>query len=205
MHHRRSRPSVADDDGDTLDDLVTAKRLTASLLATKTVHTTLDRELPGLPGTLPPSTRRRGRWPRAVLLVAVVALLAVPLGLLVSDHVSQDQHFDQLHASVVDTRHQASLETARLGELRHAVATLLSQVAGDTSKWKQDTAELKAAYASLALTQADVSQQSGDIEALHTCLGGVRQVLNALAINDQRSAISSFDSVASSCATASGN
>ncbi len=125
------------------------------------------------------------------------------MGFLVSDHVGQDDHFDRLHASLVTTRHHASTEAAELALLRRAVAVLKSQVAADSTTWNQDTADLQAAYAALMLTQADVSQQSSRIGALQLCLSGVRQALNALAIDNQQSAVSSLNAVTSSCTAAS--
>lgn len=156
------------------------------------------------PAETAPVRPGRHRWGRVSLAVAAGALVAAVLGFLVSDHVSEDQHFDRLHATLTTTRDRAGDVAANLAQLRHAIRLLETQVANDSAALSQDTAELKAAYAALVLTQADVSAQSSHISALHTCLGGVRQALNALAINDRTSAVSSLDSVASSCATASG-
>ncbi len=168
------------------------------------MHDTLDRELSGVPATSPrPPSRRRG-WVRPILVFMIGALLASVSGFLVSDHVSQDEKYDRLRATLSMTRHDAGQQTARLVELRHAVGTLLSQVKSDTAAWSLDTTELKAAYVALVLTQANVSQQNNAIAGLHNCLGGVRQALNELGINDQAGAVSSLDSVATSCSAASG-
>jgi hypothetical protein len=163
------------------------------------------RERSPSPAERAPARPGRRRWARVASLLAAGALLGAVLGFLISDHVDQDRHFDRLHASLSKTRDDASAVAANLTALRHAIAVIRSEVTRDSATWSQDTEELKAAYAALVLTQADVSQQSTLIESLHTCLGGVRQALNSLAINDHVGAISSLDSVASSCSTASGN
>ena len=93
--------------------------------------------------------------------------------------------------------------TRDLTQLRHDITLLTAQVAANSATWNQDQGELRAASTALAITQTDVSQQSSRITALHTCLGGVQQALNALAINDQPSAVAALHSVSSSCTAAS--
>jgi uncharacterized alpha-E superfamily protein len=92
----------------------------------------------------------------------------------------------------------------QLEKLRHDLEVLATQVGSDTTAYDQDAAELKAAQSELASTQVDVTHQTSMISALHTCLGGVEQALNALAVGNQASAISELSSVATSCSAASG-
>jgi hypothetical protein len=101
------------------------------------------------------------------------------------------------------THHRTATVVRNLAVLRHDVAVLMAQVASGSTTWSLDTAQLKSAQAVLAVVRAEVSQQSTRIWALHTCLGGVQQALNALAINNQATAVSELNSVASNCAAAS--
>ena len=157
-----------------------------------------------LPAQKSRPTSGQRRWTGWVLAVVVGAILAALFGSLVDDHISEDQQFNRLRTTLETTSHRANKEATDLSDLRHAVRALRSDVGTDTATWSQDTAELKSAYAALVITQSDISQQSSRIGALHTCLGGVQQALNALAISDQASAVSALDSVSSSCSTASG-
>ena len=103
------------------------------------------------------------------------------------------------------TRHTTTHVARQLAKLRHGVGVLATQVGSDTTAYDQDAAELKAAQSELAATQVDVTQQTSRITALHACLGGVEQALNALAVGNQASAISELSSVSTSCSTASGD
>jgi hypothetical protein len=131
------------------------------------------------------------------------ALFASTLGYLIDDQVAEHEHFDQVRAALSLTRHRSAEVTRDLTELRHDITLLTAQVAANSATWNQDEGELKAASTALAITQADVSQQSSRITSLHTCLGGVQQALNALAVNNQPSVIAALHSVSSSCAAAS--
>jgi hypothetical protein len=152
-----------------------------------------------------PSVRRRTSWrTRLILVIVAGALFASTLGYLIDDQVSEQEHFDRARTSLVITRHRTANVAHDLAMLRHDVAVLMVQVGSATTTWGQDTTQLKAAQFALAVVQDDVSQQGSRIGALHTCLGGVQQALNALAVSNQATAISALNSVASSCAAASG-
>jgi small-conductance mechanosensitive channel len=137
--------------------------------------------------------------------LVAAALFASALGYLIDDQISEHERFDRAHASLLITRHRTATVVRNLALLRHEVAVLMTQVASGTTTLSQDAAQLKSAQTALAVLQADVSQQSTRIRALHTCLGGVQQALNALAINNQATAVSELNSVSSSCAAASGD
>jgi chromosome segregation ATPase len=167
------------------------------------VTSTIDTERPPpRDGGLPPR-RRRTRWLRLGLTLMAGALFASTLGYLIDDQVAEHEHLDQVRVALTLTRHRSAEVTRDLTQLRHDITLLTAQVAANSATWNQDQGELKAASTALAITQADVSQQSSRITALHTCLGGVQQALNALAVNDQPSAIAALHSVSSSCAAAS--
>jgi hypothetical protein len=165
---------------------------------------TLDSDrLRAEPGVEP--RRRHLTWRTRPIIAAVAAVLfASTLGYLIDNQVSEQGRFDRAQRSLITTRHRTAQVSGDLALLRQEVSVLLAQVASGTTTWNQDTAQLKAAQSALAVVREDVSQQSSLIGALHTCLGGVQQALNALAVNNQATAVSALNSVASSCAAASG-
>jgi hypothetical protein len=168
------------------------------------VTDTIDADRPPVRAEVPRS-RRGLTWRKRLILSSVAAaLFASTLGYLIDDQISEHERFDRAHASLLITRHRTATVVRNLVLLRHDVAVLMTQVASGTTTLSQDTAQLESAQSALAVLRADVSQQSTRIGALHTCLGGVQQALNALAINSQATAVSELNSVASSCAAASG-
>ncbi len=150
----------------------------------------------------PPRSRSLVRW---VMVLAAVALFLSTLGWLVRDQVRAHDRADRAQAALTVTRQKKAQVKQELAKLRHDVAVLVTQVGSDQTAYEQDASQLKAAQSDLAATQADVTQQSSRITALHACLGGVEQALNALAVGNQPSAISELSSVATSCAAASGD
>jgi len=152
----------------------------------------------------PPTTRRQTRWVRWTLAVLAFALVASTLGYLIDDQKSENEHYDRIHRSLVFTRHRTTDVHHDLAVLRHDVAVLMGQVASTSTSWTQDTSQLKTAQYELAVVQSDVTQGSTRIGSLHTCLAGVQQALNALAINNQAVAVSDLNAVSSSCSESSG-
>ena len=138
------------------------------------------------------------------MALAAAALFFSALGWLIDDQVQARDQADRAQAALTVTHHTTAHLARQLAKLRHDVEVLATQVGSDTTAYDQDAAELKAAQSELAATQVDVTQQTSRIAALHTCLGGVEQALNALAVGNQASAISELSSVATSCSTASG-
>jgi hypothetical protein len=168
---------------------------------------TIESDRPAVEIEVPAPRRRpsqRVRRRRLFVLVLASALFASAVGSVIADQVSEDEHFDRLHASLLISRHRAAEVAHDLAQLRHDVAVLMANVKSSTTTWNQNTAQLKAAQFALAVARSDVSQQGTRIAALNTCLGGVQQALNALAINNQATAISELNSVGPSCSTASG-
>lgn len=159
------------------------------------------RPVPAVRRERPQRRRSLVRW--GVALVAA-ALFLSSLGWLIDDQVQARDQAERAQAALSATRHTATQVARQLAKLRHDLEVLATQVGSDTTAFDQDAAELKAAQSDLAATQADVTQQTSMITALHTCLGGVEQALNALAVGNQASAISELSSVATSCSTASG-
>ena len=150
----------------------------------------------------PPRERRLSRRWRWITGLAVGALFAAALGYLIDDQVHVHDQFDQARSSLVVTRHDTSDVSARLATLRRNLALLTAQVGSDTTALNQDASQLKGAQAALAAAEAHVSQQSSQITALRTCLGGVERALNALSVDKQARAIAALKSVSSSCSKA---
>ncbi len=163
----------------------------------------LDRHPPT--PTPPAHSSRRSRsvvrWAAAVL---ASALFLSVLGWLIADQVQAHEQTTQAHAAFTRTEHTVRSVSRTLRELRHDVEVLATQVGNDHTAFEQDASQLKAAQSELAATQVDVTEQSARITALHTCLGGVEQALNALAVGSRANAISELTSVATACTTASG-
>jgi hypothetical protein len=147
---------------------------------------------------------RRSHLVRWILAIVAGALVASTLGYLIDDQVSERDHFNRAHTSLVKTRRRSDDVAHDLTALRHDVAVLMGQVASASTSWTQDTSQLKAAEYELALVQSDVTQGSTRIGSLHTCLAGVQQALNALAINNQAVAVSDLNAVSSSCSESAG-
>jgi septal ring factor EnvC (AmiA/AmiB activator) len=159
----------------------------------------LAEEHPG-PPDLPRrrSSRRRGWIVGAVLF----ALLAALLGYMTGNERQANTQFDQTHQSLDTTRHQIHAALASLATVRHELTLVNGQVADASTALTQDASELKEAQTALANAQVNVVDQTSMISDLQTCLGGVEQALNALAVADQPRAISALTSVSSSCSGA---
>jgi chromosome segregation ATPase len=142
------------------------------------------------------------RWGAAI---AATALFLAALGWLIDDQVQAHDQADRAHAALRVTHQRTADVKQSLAKLRDDVEVLATRVGSDSTAFDQDAAQLKAAQSELASTEANVSHQTSQIAALHTCLGGVEQALNALAVGSQANAISELSSVATSCATASGD
>ena len=72
----------------------------------------------------------------------------------------------------------------------------------DSTALSQDTSQLLGAQTSLAAAKAHVTQQALLIGSLKTCLAGVEQALNELAVGKQSGAIAALNSVSASCSAA---
>jgi hypothetical protein len=148
-----------------------------------------------------PTRRRSHRWGWIVLAV-VLALFAAILGYVTGNEVQANTQFDQTHQSLDTTRHHIDAALASLATVRHELNVVNGQVGDDSAALAQDVSELKGARTALANAQANVVNQTSMISDLQTCLGGVQQALNALAVADLPQAIAALKSVSSSCSHA---
>lgn len=142
---------------------------------------------------------RRARW--SVPLVTG-ALLSAALGWLIADQVRAVDQFGRARTSLGVTRQHTQTVSAQLAELSRDLSVLKTQVDNDTTALDQDASQLLGAQTSLAAAQAHVMRQASLIGSLQTCLGGVEQALNALAVGKQPRAIAALNSVSSNCTAA---
>lgn len=142
---------------------------------------------------------RRARW---VVGIAAGALFAATLGYLVADQEQAHDRYDRAQAALGVTRQRAHTVSAQLAEVRRDLRLLEVEVGTETTALSQDAAQLLGAQTSLASAQSHVTQQASRITSLQTCLVGVEQALNALAVGMQGNAIAALDSVSTSCTAA---
>jgi hypothetical protein len=141
----------------------------------------------------------RRRW---IVVACVVAVLAVTLGYLVGNEIQANTQFDQAHRALDVTRQQITVATIDLTSVQRSLATVDGQVSVDSTTLADDVSKLDGAKSALSTAQADVARQASTETALHTCLGGVEQALNALSVGDQARAINALNAVATSCTSA---
>jgi capsule polysaccharide export protein KpsE/RkpR len=149
--------------------------------------------------TLNRRPRRRSRW---ILAALAVAVLAATLGYVADNEVQSNTQFDQAHAALDATTHHIDIVLANLTTVRHELGVVNAQVSAAGTALAQDAAQLEGAQRALANARANVAQQGAMIGNLQTCLGGVEQASNALAVGDQNRAIEALDAVSTSCASA---
>ena len=137
-----------------------------------------------------------------VAAVVAAAAFGCALGYLVNDEVQANHRYDRSRASLEVTRRNVATVTEQLAVARRELALVTAQVGSDSTALAQDESQLQAAQSALSAALTHVSQQTARIGALHTCLGGVEQALNALAVNRQAKAILALRAVSTSCTEA---
>jgi hypothetical protein len=145
--------------------------------------------------------RRVHLWAWAVAFFCM-ALVASASGYLLHDAVQTNHRYDQARASLSTTRHQSAVTSLQLAQARTDLGLITRQVGSDTTALSQDASALEGARTALRAAEAHASQQATLLDSLHTCLGGVEQALNALAVANQPSAIAALDAVSQSCSAA---
>jgi hypothetical protein len=155
-----------------------------------------ETDIPRAP-TGPPLRNRR--W---IIAIVALAFFAAGLGYVTGNEVQANTQFDQGHASLNVTRHHISVVLGDLATVRHDLDVVNGQVDQDAVALSRDTAQLKKLQADLVNAQSNVSLQSQAISDLQTCLSGVEQALNALAVNDKGRAINALNAVSASCTNA---
>jgi chromosome segregation ATPase len=143
--------------------------------------------------------RRRSRW---AALVASVALLGAAIGSLLTDASQANDRYDHARHQLAQTRAATDVVSHDLKVARIDLYLVTEQVGSDNTALAQDTAQLQGAKSALSAAQAHVFEQASLINSLHSCLGGVEQALNALAVGDQANAAAALTWVATPCSNA---
>jgi hypothetical protein len=129
------------------------------------------------------------------MFVALVTLLVC----LVGNELHADSQYDKAHAALHATHTHIVRTLAALDSVRRNLTLVDGQVDQTTTALANDTMQLHEVQAALANAQTNVSTQQSSIVALHACLGGVEQSLNALAVGDENSADQALISVEPDC------
>ena len=139
--------------------------------------------------------RTRSRWPlRVAWAVGVVALVVA----LVVAFDSHDQ-LNQNRSSLTATRAELVHTRAQVTGARRVLGTVTTQSAAAARTLASVSAQLAADQAQLARAQADLFTNGVSISQLDTCLAGVEQALNQIALGNESGAESTLDGVASNC------
>lgn len=148
-------------------------------------------------GVRPP----RRRWGWAIPLAALVVGVSL-LSYVVTNETHVNTQFDQTHHALDVTRSRENATLANLTAVRRQLSVVNGQVSATSTALAQATVQLQGVQKSLASAQANVTDRTSTIGDLHTCLAGVEQALNALAVADQTHAIDALNGVSASCAGA---
>jgi uncharacterized protein YegL len=135
-------------------------------------------------------------------IVTAVAVVAACLGYLLTDAAQANDRYDRALRTLETTRATSAVVARDLAKARFDLRLVTQQAGNDSTALNQDTSQLQGAESALSAAQAHVAQQASLLTALHTCLGGVEQALNALAVGSQAKAAASLYSVSASCSTA---
>ena len=134
--------------------------------------------------------------------VALIALFGAALGYLVSDATQANHRYDHARHLLAVTRTTTGVVSRELAAARTDLDLVTQQVGDDSTALAQDTSQLQGARAALSAAQAHVFEQASLLHSLDTCLAGVEQALNALAVNHRTKAADALKWVATPCATA---
>lgn len=124
------------------------------------------------------------------------------VGILLADQVHARSSYNRTHTSLDVTRQRTRTVSRQLQDLSRDLRVLKTQVGSDTTALSQDSSQLLGAQTSLSAAQAHVNQQATLITSLQSCLVGVEQALNELAVGNQGRAISALNAVSASCTAA---
>lgn len=162
----------------------------------------LARPRPPAPHPGPPRTESRRTLRRRVAVVAFVALLGAAVGYLLSDAAQANHRYDHARHVLAVTRTTTGVVSRELATARIDLNLVTQQVGNDTTALAQDTSQLEGARSALSAAQAHVFEQASLLNSLHTCLAGVEQALNALAVANRTKAADALKWVATPCSAA---
>jgi hypothetical protein len=139
------------------------------------------------------------RWVAAAL---ALVLVAGTVALLAADEVRADTRFDRSHSALGLTRRHTAVVRMQLAAVRGELHAVDGQVAQDRVALARDAAQLRQVQQTLSDARTHAALQAQDADALRTCLSGVEQALNALAVNDRTHALAALTAVAGGCRAA---
>jgi septal ring factor EnvC (AmiA/AmiB activator) len=142
---------------------------------------------------------RRRTW---LIRIAVFAAFLAGIGFLIGNAVQADAQYGRAHTALRHSRQQKVNVLSELAAVRQNLRLVNGQVAQTNTALTNDTAQLREVETALANAQSNVSTQQSTISALHSCLGGVEQSLNALSVGDQNSADDALVAVSAACQSA---
>ena len=145
---------------------------------------------------VPQSTRHRRTLVTGLI---VFAIFATGLGYLVGNQVQSNAQFDRTHGTLTLTRHDIRVVRTDFSSARRGLKAVDYQVRQSAAALSADTAQLHQIQTALTQAETNVSSQGSDITALHACLGGVEQALNALSVGDEQTAVNALTAVSTSC------
>jgi septal ring factor EnvC (AmiA/AmiB activator) len=151
---------------------------------------------PGIPDGSGRRQRRRRKW---IIGALVLAVLAATSAYVTANEVQANTEFDQTHHSLDVTRQHLDTVLADLVTVQRELDVVNRQIGTDSTALAQDSVQLQTVQKALANSQRNITRQTSTIGDLHTCLGGVEQSSNALAVGDQKRAINALVAVSTSC------
>lgn len=155
--------------------------------------------LPEPPRAEPHRPSRARRW---MVLVLSVALFGGAIGCLLVDAARTNHRYDHTRHVLAVTRGTTGVVARDLAAARKDLQLVTQQVGNDTTALAQDTSQLQGARSALTAAQAHVFEQASLLNSLHTCLAGVEQALNALAVGNQSKAADALKWVSTPCSAA---
>lgn len=144
-----------------------------------------------------PSQRRR-----RLVLVACLVLLGSVIGSLLFDAAQKNHRYDHARHVLAVTRGTTGVVARDLAAARKDLHIVTEQVGSDSTALVQDTSQLQGARSALSAAQAHVFEQAYLLDSLHSCLAGVEQALNALAVGNQSKAADALKWVTTPCSAA---
>ena len=136
------------------------------------------------------------------MAIAAFTVAGAGIGWLIGDQIQADAQYSRAHNALSDARHQGATVLSELTAVKENLRLVNGQVEQTNRALTNDTAQLRAVETALANAQSNVSSQQSTIAALHSCLGGVEQSLNALSVGDQNSADNALVAVSGDCKSA---
>ncbi len=155
-----------------------------------------DRRLPG-------AGFRSRRWRRAVAAAAAVTAL-VSGCLLVTSDIKARAEIRTTDLSLATVAPRLNAIRAALGRDERRLAAAEARRAAVTRSFDAAQSTLSATQAGLARAQAGIRSQGVDLGVLDTCLSGVEEALNQIAVGQTSGGLASLRASSSSCSTLNG-